>query len=88
MCCNEGREKELQCGHTICFRNMKVIAKFCEMSKARSIVFKSIWKDTVSHDKTSSDNNFGREMRAFSIHHGNAIRSKPGCKLIRSWNMG
>jgi len=70
------------------FTNMKVMAKLCEMGKTRSIVFKGIQKDTVCHDKTPLDNNFRGVMRALSIHPGNPIRSKPGCKLIRSWNMG
>jgi len=68
--------------------DMKVIAKLCEMSKSRSIVFKGIWEDTVHHDKMSLDNNFGRVMRAFVILPGDPIRSKPGCKLIRSRKRG
>jgi len=58
-------------------RDVKVIAKFCESGKARCIVFKHIWNDTVRHDKMPANNNFGWEMRALSINFGNTVRSKP-----------
>ena len=67
---------------------MKVIAQLGKNSKAGSIIFEGIWEDTSSHDKTSSDNHFGRVMRALSIHLGNPIRSKQGIKVIRHSDMG
>jgi len=72
----------------LCFRYGVVITKLGEMGKARSIIFEGIQEDTSSHDKTSSDNDFGRIIGALSIRPGNPIRSKPGIKVIRCSDMG